>query len=482
MARFFHFFNLLGPGRLFACLLVPSIELLSHAVLAAVDADLGDSHSWRRPVSLRPAFLPGLLFRGKLCEEGIDVIRFENVHKRYGPVHAVRGLDMTVRRGEFVILIGPSGCGKTTALKMVNRLIAPTSGRVLIDGTDVARMRLVSLRRNIGYVIQETGLFPNMTIAQNVALVPRLKRWSKAKRNARVDELLHLVGLDPAVYRDRYPRHLSGGQRQRVGVARALAADPPIILMDEPFGATDPITRKQLQRELAQIKRKVQKTILFVTHDISEAFLLGDSICLLNEGEVVQHATPEELLRNPASDFVHEFIGDEAVNRQFDYLQMGEICGTPLPAFPDGMPEWEIAAAMKRKGAVAGATVDRQGRLVDVVRLDSDTAGTHGSLQRLRREQLRLARDDELVREFFPRLYTANGAGQPAANGVADPGLVVVDGQGRPQGLVSYGDVVRLIAGLVTGSAVASMESSQNTERSAPDGHVPGLVKGVIAR
>ena len=220
------------------------------------------------------------------------MIRFENVHKYYGAVHAVRGLDITVRPGEFLVLIGPSGCGKTTALKMVNRLIAPTSGRVLIDGTDVSEMPLVTLRRNIGYVIQETGLFPHMTIAQNVALVPRLKKWPRAKRNERVDELLHLVGLDPAVYRDRYPRHLSGGQRQRVGVARALAADPPIILMDEPFGATDPITRKQLQRELARIKEQVQKTIVFVTHDISEAFLLGDSICLLKDGEVVQHATP----------------------------------------------------------------------------------------------------------------------------------------------------------------------------------------------
>ena len=297
------------------------------------------------------------------------MIRFENVHKYYGAVHAVRGLDITVRPGEFLVLIGPSGCGKTTALKMVNRLIAPTSGRVLIDGTDVSEMPLVTLRRNIGYVIQETGLFPHMTIAQNVALVPRLKKWPRAKRNERVDELLHLVGLDPAVYRDRYPRHLSGGQRQRVGVARALAADPPIILMDEPFGATDPITRKQLQRELARIKEQVQKTIVFVTHDISEAFLLGDSICLLKDGEVVQHATPEELLRSPANDFVHEFIGDEAVSRQFDYLQMGEICRTPLPTFPADAPDWQIATALRKAGTAVGATIDPGGRLTGIVQV-----------------------------------------------------------------------------------------------------------------
>lgn len=412
------------------------------------------------------------------------MIQFENVHKHYGTVHAVRGINITVQPGEFVILIGPSGCGKTTALKMVNRLIAPTKGRVLVDGRDVAKMRLVTLRRNIGYVIQETGLFPNMTISQNVALVPRLKRWPKAKRNERVDELLHLVGLDPAIYRNRYPRHLSGGQRQRVGVARALAADPPIILMDEPFGATDPITRKQLQRELARIKEKVQKTILFVTHDISEAFLLGDSICLLQDGEVVQHATPEELLRNPASDFVHEFIGDEAVSRQFDYLRMGEVCGTRLPTFPADAQDWQIVSGLKRVGTYVGATIDPDGRLVGLVKLGSDGAGTEPTgLQRLPRTLLQVAREDELVREFFPRLYTAHGRGRSTQNGAAHLELVVVDSHGRPRGFVGYSDIVRLIAGLVTGSAVEVAEGSEQTgERPMTSPNGTERVEGAMVR
>ena len=410
------------------------------------------------------------------------MIRFENVHKYYGAVHAVRGLDITVRPGEFLVLIGPSGCGKTTALKMVNRLIAPTSGRVLIDGTDVSEMPLVTLRRNIGYVIQETGLFPHMTIAQNVALVPRLKKWPRAKRNERVDEMLHLVGLDPAVYRDRYPRHLSGGQRQRVGVARALAADPPIILMDEPFGATDPITRKQLQRELARIKEQVQKTIVFVTHDISEAFLLGDSICLLKDGEVVQHATPEELLRSPANDFVHEFIGDEAVSRQFDYLQMGEICRTPLPTFPADAPDWQIATALRKAGTAVGATIDPGGRLTGIVQvIPHAEGGNRTAVQRRPREHVRVARRDELVREFFPGLCRTNGAGGPTG-GAVDPGLVVVDEQSRPCGLVSYDDIVRLIAGLVTGTAIEETSGADPEDESTAAFFTRQRVKGAVAR
>lgn len=396
------------------------------------------------------------------------MIRFEDVHKRYGSVHAVRGLDLSVNEGEFLVLIGPSGCGKTTALKMVNRLIVPTSGTVRVGGVDVADLNVVELRRDIGYVIQETGLFPNMTIAQNVALVPRLKKWPKARREARVDELLHLVGLDPAVYRNRYPRHLSGGQRQRVGVARALAADPPIILMDEPFGATDPITRKQLQRELAQIKQQVKKTILFVTHDISEAFLLGDSVCLLRDGQVVQHASPEEILRRPADNFVREFIGDEALLRQFEYLQMGEIARTPLPTFPSNTTVSEAIGRLTTQGASTAAVTDGAHGLIGIINLAQLQEMQHPgrTVGDLPMSEVVTARSDELIRDCFPRLYERRPG---HSNGAASSpkGLVVIDRQGSPQGIVGYSEVVRLIAGLVTGSAVAGNGSASGEDVSA---------------
>lgn len=387
------------------------------------------------------------------------MIQLKGVQKRYGSVHALRGVDISVKEGEFAVLIGPSGCGKTTALKTVNRLVAPTQGRVFVGGKDVSQLNAVDLRRDMGYVIQETGLFPHMTIADNIALVPRLKKWSKARRNERVDELLHLVGLDPEIYRNRFPRHLSGGQRQRAGVARAMASDPPIILMDEPFGATDPITRKQLQQELVRIKDQVQKTILFVTHDISEAFLLGDTICLLKEGEVVQHATPEEMLRRPADPFVEAFIGDEAILRQFEYLEMGEITSTALPSFKGDTPAQKVVERLVNQGADTAAVIDDEGKLVGMVTLSHAVDAQHknSAVKEVAVAHTNTARDDELVRECFPRLYVntngENGQGDDASaqNGI---GLVIVDAANRPQGIVSYGDVVRLVAGLVSGSAV----------------------------
>ena len=266
----------------------------------------------------------------------MGLIRFESVSKTYpGGIRALDGIELHVRPGEFLVLIGPSGCGKTTALKMVNRLVEPTSGRVIVEGRDVREVDEVELRRNIGYVIQQIGLFPHLTIAENVGLVPRLKGWPQERRRARVDELLELVGLDPDQYRDRRPRELSGGQQQRVGVARALAADPHIVLMDEPFGATDPITRKQLQLELKRIEGRVKKTILFVTHDISEALLLGDRICLMKEGRIVQVGTPEELLFHPADPYVTEFIGDAARTERLLYMRVKDLAG-PIP---DELPD-----------------------------------------------------------------------------------------------------------------------------------------------
>ncbi|HYI67963.1 MAG TPA: betaine/proline/choline family ABC transporter ATP-binding protein [Candidatus Limnocylindrales bacterium] len=241
------------------------------------------------------------------------VVAFDHVTKRYGGSDtppAVTDLTLTVPAGEIVVLVGPSGCGKTTTMKMVNRLIEPTSGRITIGGQDIMALPAVELRRRIGYVIQQIGLFPHLTIGENAAVVPKLLRWKPSRIRERVDELLDLVGLEPASYRDRYPNELSGGERQRVGVARALAADPPVMLMDEPFGAVDPIRRDRLQNEFLRLQEQVRKTIIFVTHDVDEAIKMGDRIAILQRGGILaQYDTPAAILANPASEFVERFVG-----------------------------------------------------------------------------------------------------------------------------------------------------------------------------
>lgn len=239
------------------------------------------------------------------------MIKFENVFKKYNKqeVLAVDNLDLHINNGEICMLVGPSGCGKTTTMKMINRLIDATSGKILVDGVDIYKVDPIKLRLNIGYVIQDTGLFPHMTIAENIATIPIEKGWDKNKIRKRVDELLELMELDPETYRDKKPKDLSGGQKQRVGVARALAADPPIMLMDEPFGALDPITRGKLQDEFLRVQEKIGKTIVFVTHDIDEAIKMGDKIAVMRDGKLVQLGTPSEILSNPADEFVSELIG-----------------------------------------------------------------------------------------------------------------------------------------------------------------------------
>ena len=237
-------------------------------------------------------------------------LELRHVVKRYGSTTAVNDLSLKVPAGQICVLVGPSGCGKTTTLRMVNRLVEPTSGEILLGGEDVMRRDPVELRRGIGYVIQQVGLLPHMTVADNVAVVPRLLGWEAARVKARVDELIALVGLDVKRYRDRYPGQLSGGERQRVGVARALAADPPLMLMDEPFGAVDPIVRERLQNELLRLQEQIAKTIVFVTHDIDEAIKVGNLVAVLQVGGVLaQFGPPQELLANPASDFVARFVG-----------------------------------------------------------------------------------------------------------------------------------------------------------------------------
>lgn len=241
----------------------------------------------------------------------VFVIQFNQVSKSYEDgTKAVDSLHLEIKKGEFFVLIGPSGCGKTTTMKMINRLIETTEGSILIDGKDIKQYNINELRWDIGYVLQQIALFPHMTIAENIAVVPEMRKWSKEKTKARVDELLQMVGLDPDVYRDRMPDELSGGQKQRVGVVRALAANPKIVLMDEPFSALDPLSREQLQKDIVQLQKKIQKTIVFVTHDMQEALSLGDRICIMKEGKVVQLDTPEGIIHNPKNEFVEEFIGN----------------------------------------------------------------------------------------------------------------------------------------------------------------------------
>ncbi|MFD1860612.1 ATP-binding cassette domain-containing protein [Aeromicrobium camelliae] len=255
-------------------------------------------------------------------------ILLENITKRYPGQSTPAVDDITIEfpAGEIIMLVGPSGCGKTTTMKMINRLIEPTSGRILIGDEDVTDADPDQLRRRIGYVIQGAGLFPHFTVGDNIALVPRMLKWDKQRVTDRVDELLDLVGLDPDEYRDRYPRELSGGQQQRVGVARALAADPPVLLMDEPFGAVDPITRQRLQDELLRLQEELRKTIVFVTHDFDEAVKLGDRIAILQTGsQVVQYDTPEQILANPADEFVEGFVGRGAALKQLTLTRVRDI-------------------------------------------------------------------------------------------------------------------------------------------------------------
>jgi osmoprotectant transport system ATP-binding protein len=255
-------------------------------------------------------------------------ILLDGVTKRYDPnsAPAVDNITLEIPAGEIVMLVGPSGCGKTTTMKMVNRLIEPTSGRIFIGDDDVTRRNPDELRRHIGYVIQGAGLFPHLTVSDNIAIVPRLLKWDKKRISSRIDELLDMVNLEPAQYRDRYPRELSGGQQQRVGVARALAADPSVLLMDEPFGAVDPITRQRLQDELLRLQEELRKTIVFVTHDFDEAVKLGDKIAILQQGsKIAQYDTPEEILANPADDFVRGFVGHGAALKQLTLTRVRDV-------------------------------------------------------------------------------------------------------------------------------------------------------------
>ncbi|MGH3620932.1 MAG: betaine/proline/choline family ABC transporter ATP-binding protein [Sciscionella sp.] len=293
-------------------------------------------------------------------------IQLDKVTKRYQGQQdaAVDEFTLTVPAGNIVVFVGPSGCGKTTTMRMINRLIEPTSGKITIGGQDALSLNADQLRRQVGYAIQQAGLFPHMTVAQNVGIVPGLLRWNKNRVNDRVREMLELVGLDPAQFAHRYPRQLSGGQQQRVGVARALAADPPVLLMDEPFGAVDPITRGNLQDELLRLQVELKKTIVFVTHDFDEAVKIGDRIAVLgNQSRILQYDTPDAILANPANDTVAGFVGSGASLKQLTLLRVRDIQlkQEAITARPDETPE-QIRAQLTERGRTYALVLDSRDR------------------------------------------------------------------------------------------------------------------------
>jgi osmoprotectant transport system ATP-binding protein len=319
-------------------------------------------------------------------------IVFDHVTKRYGnsPRPAIDDLSLTMPAGDICVVIGPSGGGKTTAMKMINRLISITEGDIAIDGTSVKALEKTELRRGIGYVIQQIGLFPHMTVESNVGTVPRLLGWDKDRIRARGRELLELVGLDPDEHGPRFPSQLSGGQRQRVGLARAMAADPPLMLMDEPFGAIDPITRERLQNDFLRLHREIRKTVVFVTHDIDEAIKMGDRICILREGGVLaQYDTPEAILAAPADDFVAQFVGADRGLKRLALRRLDEVNVLPVPdADSAGLPTCsskttlrDALSLMLTEGSTGVVVLDQDGAAsgymtFDVVsRLLSDQEG-----------------------------------------------------------------------------------------------------------
>lgn len=303
------------------------------------------------------------------------MIELQQLEKRYGDAYAVQDLNLAFPDGQLTALLGPSGCGKTTTLRMINRLIEPTGGHVRLNGQDTRELRPEELRRGIGYVIQQVGLFPHLTVTQNVATVPDLLGLDRRQTARRVSELLELVGLNPAVYGRKKPSELSGGQAQRVGFARALAADPPVLLMDEPFGALDPLARDNLQEAFRDIQRRLNKTVVMVTHDIDEALRLGDQIALMNGGRLEQFGPPDDLIQRPASEFVRQFLGEDATLRQLAGRNVAEfVTATPsqtgLPQIDESLNARSALSVMLREGTDA-LTVTREGVPVGVVTWDN---------------------------------------------------------------------------------------------------------------
>ena len=361
------------------------------------------------------------------------MIQFTHVNKSYGGNPILKDLNFTIEDGQFVVLIGPSGCGKTTTLKTINRLIEPDSGTISIDGKDIRETNKVELRRHIGYVIQQIGLFPNMTVAQNICVVPKLLKYDQKRCDEIVREMLKLVGMEQ--HADKYPSELSGGQQQRIGVLRALAASPPIVLMDEPFGALDPQTREVLQDEVKNIQRKLGKTIVFVTHDMGEALKLADVIIFMDAGEVVQMASPEEMLEHPATERVREFLGKHAPDT--------------APSTVETFMRTNILTVKKNKGVMECAERMARGNVDSLIVTDEDEryAGTV-SIGDLRRWGREITSIEPIVRSTARTVRVGDDA-KDSFDYLLDSGapyVVVLDGEDRVAGIVTKTSVARSVA------------------------------------
>ncbi|AMQ08100.1 MULTISPECIES: betaine/proline/choline family ABC transporter ATP-binding protein [Sporosarcina] len=371
------------------------------------------------------------------------MLKFENVSKVFdGGFQAVKSVSFDIPTGEFLVLIGPSGSGKSTTMKMINRMEPHTSGKITINGKDTNSYNASELRRNIGYVIQQIGLFPHYTIEKNIAIVPQLKGWNDKEIKARVNELLELVGLDPEIYATRYPKELSGGQQQRIGIARALAADPDVILMDEPFSALDPLTREQLQNEFLSLHKKLKKTIVFVTHDMDEALKMGDRIAIMKDGKLLQLDTPEKLLHEPAHGFVEEFIGKHRIIQNPELMPVIDIMSESVyTALPQWSPEKALSFIRQRK-ITNLIVVDDDNILVGIV-------SAHDLIKKL--DDIKIIEEIMVSREPF--LYDTS---------TAKDAIIMMNE--APYGILPVIDKTQKLVGVVTRGSLLSAMSSQWTE------------------
>ncbi len=370
------------------------------------------------------------------------MIKFSGISKSFGKTKIIDNLSFSVNEGEFIVLIGPSGCGKTTTLKMINRLIEPDSGSINIDGTDIASVDTVTLRRKIGYVIQQIGLFPNMTVEENICVVPKLLKWGKEECEKRTEELLELVSMPYEQYAKKYPSELSGGQQQRVGVLRALAAQPPIVLMDEPFGALDPITRDALQDEVKTLQQKLNKTIVFVTHDMDEALKMADTIIFMDKGKILQMASPEEMLRNPSDDIIREFMGKRSLYSSNQDLRAADFMNVNVVKTIEKKQTLECLELMKRKKVNSIIVTDKDNIFKGIITIED--LKNHGKVSipigEIANKEAQLIHKDMGAKEAFDMLIETK-----------KDYLIVVGDDNQVMGMINKTSMVKALADALWG-------------------------------